>query len=202
MQNHSLINLLKIAVTPSLIVYICILVFTSAAGIETGLVLRDLLQTCDYPIGVGMLSNLGILLWAAASAITLFSSISLLVQNRPYRKLLIIGGLLSLLLCLDDLFLLHDKQQINQDILYTAYIILGLFLLLKFSKLIKEIDIIAFFASTSLLALSIISDIFQDFFPISYQTVQIIEEGFKFVGIACWLYFWSKASIKTIRYEK
>ena len=201
MSNHSLINLLKIAITPSLILYISILVITSAAGIETGLVLRDLLQTCNYPIGVGMLSNLGIILWAAASAISLFSSNPTLIQNRPYRLLLIIGGILSMLLCLDDLFLLHDMQQINQDILYTTYIILGLFIMLKFRSLIKEVDIISFIIATLLLALSIISDIFQDFFPINYETVQILEEGFKFVGITCWLYFWSKTSIKAISYK-
>ncbi len=146
-----------------------------------------------------MLSNLGVILWAGVSAITLFASNPTLIKNRPYRKFLLLGGLLSMLLCLDDLFLIHDQQQVNQDILYTSYIILGLFLILKFSNLIKKVDFISFIFATFLLALSMISDIFQDFFPISYETVQILEEGFKFIGIACWLYFWSLSSIKAIK---
>ncbi len=202
MHKNSLKNLFKIAILPSLAIYISILFITSNAGIETSLVLRDLLQTCDYPIGVGMISSLGVILWAAASAICLFSYTSNLINKKSYKRLVIIGGFFSGLLCLDDLFLLHDKKQINQDILYTIYIALAIFLIIKFGHLIKEIDIYAFLGSAFLLALSVISDIFQDFLPINYETVQILEEGFKFIGITAWLYFWNKASYKAISSSK
>ncbi len=198
MKKHHFLNLIYLAIIPSSILYICILLFTSAAGIETGLVLRDLLQTCDYPIGVGMISSIGVILWASASSINFFALNDNLMKNRRYKKLLIIGGIFSTVLCLDDLFLLHDKQQINQDILYTIYISLALYLILKFRELITEIDIFAFITSSSFLALSIVSDIFQDFLPINYENVQILEEGFKFIGISCWVYFWSKAAIQSI----
>ena len=47
-----------------------------------------------------------------------------------------------------------------------------------------------------LLGLSIVSDKVQDLLPIGYATVQLFEEGFKFVGIACWLAFWWQASLR------
>ena len=199
MFKSQLLNIIKMAILPSLIIYFFIIVITSYAGIDTELVLRDLLQTCDFPIGVGMISSLGVILWASATAINLFAAGITHKYQVKYSYLLVTGGLLSGLLCLDDLFLIHDKRQITQDILYTLYIILSLYIILKFSKLISEIDTLSFFTSCSLLGLSIISDIFQDFLPISYQTVQIFEEGFKFTGISCWLYFWSKASKKAIK---
>ena len=54
----------------------------------------------------------------------------------------------------------------------------------------------AFLAATLLLGLSIVSDKVQDLLPIGYATVQLFEEGFKFVGIACWLAFWCQASLR------
>ena len=51
-------------------------------------------------------------------------------------------------------------------------------------------------AATLLLGLSIVSDKVQDLLPIGYATVQLFEEGFKFVGIACWLAFWWQASLR------
>ena len=65
MLSHPLARLLAVAVIPALIVYVVVLTLAVAAGIEPGLVIRDLMQTCDHPIGVGMISNLGILLWAS-----------------------------------------------------------------------------------------------------------------------------------------
>ena len=35
-----------------------------------------------------------------------------------------------------------------------------------------------------------ITDALQGVFPFSYETVQVLEEGFKFLGIAGWLAFW------------
>ncbi len=201
MQNykHLFHRTIFFSVFPSLIIYILILLYTSSNGIEPGLVLRDLLQTCNVSIGVGMISNLGVLLWSGASAITFFTLHSNIIKDNSYRKILNIGCFFSVLLCLDDLFLLHDMQQLNQDILYTIYIFLALYLLINFKKLIVKIDPILFLSTIFLLGMSIISDVFQDFLPINYNTVQIFEEGFKFTGISCWVFFWSKVSQKAIK---
>ena len=198
-RKNSLRKTFNRAIAPSLILYIVIITLTSIVGIAPELVLRDLLQTCDVSIGVGMISSIGVLLWASASAVTLFTLMSNLVSYNSYINLLIIGFLSSSLLCLDDLFLLHDMQQINQDILYTLYILLAIYLLTSFRNLISKIDPLLFITTIFFLGMSIISDIFQDLLPFNYKTVQLFEEGFKFIGISCWLYFWSKASRNAIK---
>lgn len=181
---------------PALIVYIVVLALSFAAGIEPHLVLRDLMQTCNHPIGVGMLSNLGILLWAAA-AISFFASFSGLVRQRSLRLLLLVGGILSTLLCLDDLFLLHDRHVLGHEgSYYILYAVLVLFILVRFRKLILQADGLAFLAAALFLGLSVLSDIFQESLPVDYATVQLFEEGFKFIGIACWLAFWWQASLR------
>ena len=47
-----------------------------------------------------------------------------------------------------------------------------------------------FLVSVVLLGLSVLTDALQGLWPNSYETVQIFEEGFKFLGIAAWLSFW------------
>jgi hypothetical protein len=59
-----------------------------------------------------------------------------------------------------------------------------------------QADVVAFLVAALLLGLSIVSDMVQDLLPIDYATVQLLEEGFKFIGIACWLAFWWQASLR------
>ena len=180
-------------------IYLLIIILSNSSGIESILVIRDLAQTCGYPIGVGLISNLGILIWSASASISLFSSLSGLVQKRENSNFLFSGGILTFILCIDDFFLLHDKY-IGADFLYITYSIMGLYILTKFRKLILDIDFLPFIVSVILLSLSIAFDkTIQEIFPNNYINIQLYEEGFKFVGIICWMNFWWKASLKSLR---
>ncbi len=194
-------RIISLAIIPALITYVLILYFSIKAGIDPILVLRDPIQACDYPTSVGMISNIGVLMWASASAISLFTSTTGLVTDIKAKQLLIYGGLLSAILCLDDLFLLHDRH-VGQNFIYITYAILTSLILIRFYKLIISFDIIAFLTSSIFLGLSIISDKFQESLFLSYSTMQLFEEGFKFIGIACWLFFWWRASILSYQQNK
>ena len=191
--SRRLTRLLVVAVVPALIVYIGALFFGSQVGIKPVLVLRDLMQTCDQPMVVGMISSFGYLLWAASATICLFVCFSGLVVSKSWRQFLILGGVFSGVLCIDDLFLLHDRH-VGQEFIYITYAVMAVIILIRFRDLIAEVNGVSFLAAVVLLGLSVISDRLQIFFPDNYPTVQIFEEGFKFMGIACWLAFWSQAS--------
>tara|TARA_B100001250_G_C19767744_1_gene775586 strand:+ start:530 stop:1138 length:609 start_codon:yes stop_codon:yes gene_type:complete len=179
--------------------YVSIIGLSSSFGIESILVIRDLAQTCGYPIGVGLISNLGILMWSASASVALFTSLSGLIEKNENSNFLLLGGILSLILCLDDFFLLHDKY-IGPDFLYITYSIIGIYMLIKFRKIIINIEFSTFIISVCSLALSILFDTYiQGMFPGKYINVQLLEEGFKFIGIVCWMNFWWKASIKSLR---
>ena len=198
MKKSAFVFLSSSVIAP-VVIYLSIIVLSSSSGIESTLVIRDLAQTCGYPIGVGLISNLGILIWSASASISLFSSLSGLVQRRENSNFLFLGGILTFILCIDDFFLLHDKY-IGADFLYITYSIMGLYLLTKFRKLIIDIDFLSFIVSVALLSLSIAFDkTFQEIFPNNYINIQLYEEGFKFVGIVCWMNFWWKASLKSLR---
>ena len=198
-MKKSTIIFLSSSIIAPLFIYLSIIGLSSSFGIESTLVIRDLAQTCGYPIGVGLISNLGILMWSASASITLFSSLSGLVEKREESNLLLLGGILTLILCLDDFLLLHDKY-IGPDFLYITYSTIGIYMLIKFRKIIINIDCLPFIIAVFSLSLSIIFDRYiQEIFPENYINIQLFEEGFKFIGIACWMIFWCKASVKSLR---
>ena len=195
------IKLFYISILPSSLLYLVILYISNIHNIKLSLVIRDLAQTCGYPIGVGMISNIGILLWGATSSICLFSTFSERI-NGETSKLLLLGGFFSGLLCIDDLFLLHDRY-VGPDFLNLTYLAISIFLLVRFKIILKKIGIFNLVISILFLGLSIFFDgVIQQIFNQSYELTQIIEEWFKFLGIACWLNFWCKASSYALKFGK
>ncbi|MBV2352498.1 oxidoreductase [Synechococcus sp. HK05] len=192
--QRPLLRVLLVAVVPALIVYVLALLLSAAAGIRTQLVIRDLAQSCDTALGVGFLSNVGYLLWISAAAIALFGALSGVVDVRGrVRQLLLCGGGFSLLLCLDDMFLLHDRY-IGSSFLYSLYAIFALLILFRFRAQVQALGGGSFLLAVVLLGLSVITDQLQELIPIDYATLQLFEEGAKFLGIAAWLAFWWQAT--------
>ena len=192
-------KLFYFSILPSTILYLAILYISDLYNIKLSLVVRDLAQTCGYTIGVGMISNIGILIWGAAASICLFTASSQSI-NRESSKLLLLGGIFSSLLCIDDLFLLHDRY-IGPDFLNLTYLAMSIFLLVRFLRILKIVGLFNFLISILFLGLSIFFDgVIQQIFNQSYELTQLFEEGFKFIGIACWLNFWCKASSNALKF--
>lgn len=183
------------ALLPAALIYGAALWLSQAGGIkDLELVIRDLAQTCRHPLGVGLISNLGYLLWMATAAICLFTACSEVSRPRGReRELLLAGGAFSLLLCLDDMFLLHDRY-ISANVLYVAYIAFALAILLRYRDLVLRLGGPVFLAAVLLLGTSLLFDRFQEQLPIAYGPGQLFEEGVKFLGIASWLFFWWRAA--------
>ena len=187
-------KLFYVSILPSTILYLAILYISNFYNIKLSLVVRDLAQTCGYPIGVGMISNIGILFWGAAASICFFTTF-LKGISRESSKLLLLGGIFSSLLCIDDLFLLHDRY-IGPDFLNLTYLAMSIFLLVRFLRILKIIGLFNLLISILFLGLSVFIDgVIQQILYESYKLTQLIEEGFKFIGIVCWLNFWCKASV-------
>ena len=194
-------KLFYISILPFSILYFSILYISNLYKIKPLLVIRDLAQTCGYPIGVGMISNIGILLWGATASICLFVAFAE-NTNGESSKMLLLGGIFSGVVCIDDFFLLHDRY-IGPDFLYLTYLSITVFLLIRFRNILKKIGPSSLLISILFLALSVLFDrIIQEVFNQSYYLTQLMEEGFKFVGIACWLNFWCKASSYALKYRK
>ena len=175
---------------PAVVIYLVALLWSSAEGISAELVLRDLAQSCDAPLGQGFLSSVGYLLWMAAAAIALFAASTRQIQGPvAYRQFAYCGGGFSLWLCLDDKFLVHDRY-LGEAFLYVTYAFFTGLLLFKFRGLLHRFAGDTFLLAVVLLGTSVLTDALQGVLPFSYATVQIVEEGAKFLGITAWMAFW------------
>ena len=98
-------------------------------GIPFELILRDLAQWCKASLGIGLISNIGYLLWMSSASIALFTSFLGLGNKGNHAKSFTrYGGCFSLFLCIDDMFLLHDRY-IPEEVLYPVYGTLAIILL-------------------------------------------------------------------------
>jgi hypothetical protein len=173
------------AVIPSILFYSFFLVGLWSVGFSTMEILRDPAQQTHQSSFLGFLSNIGNWLWISSAAICFFSAT---IGKSSLRKLLVFIGLLSTILAIDDFFLIHDRY-VNQNLCYLLYAFLAVTLFTLHFKKILKIDAFSFLLAGSLLALSILTDLIQLHIPLSYSKTQVIEEGFKFMGISIWLYF-------------
>ena len=84
-----------------------------------------------------------------------------------------------------------------------TYLAISIFLIVRFKKTLKKIGPFNLIISILFLAASVFFDgVIQQIFNQSYELTQLIEEGFKFLGIACWLNFWCKASSHAFKLNK
>ena len=199
----NILRALSIAVLPALLVYGLAISLSAMAGIEGILVIRDLAQTCDSPLGVGLISNLGYLFWIATAAIALFAAYAIPTYSQhKLKNMLLCGGWFSFILCIDDMFLLHDRY-IGPTFLYAVYATFAFLIVFKFRDQLVKNGGEVFILAVTLLAFSVLTDKFQfdiaEVMPINYDAIQLFEEGVKFLGITTWLYFWWSASSKFIR---
>ena len=107
--NYKLKKVIKFGILPGFLIYTFIIIVFKSKGYDLTFIIKDVAQTCNVPSRVGLLSNLGILIWASAASICFFSVLTGLISSRKLQIKLALEGLLSLLLCLDDLLLIHDR---------------------------------------------------------------------------------------------
>lgn len=186
--SNKLIKCILLAVVPALLFYSISLFVLSTSGFEVMEILRDPAQQSGASSFIGFLSNIGIWLWVSSGAIAFYAISSITLHDKKLKNLIFLAGILSILLAVDDFFLIHDRY-INQKICFLVYAIFAGALLVRHYELILKHEGFAFLLAGTLLALSIVTDLVQTRIPIPYQYVQVFEEGFKFIGAATWLYF-------------
>jgi hypothetical protein len=186
---------LLMAALPALLFYLVMVAFLNSVGFEVMEILRDPAQQSGQSSFLGFLSNVGIWLWVSSAAICLFHAVtSRWSVFGTRRELILLVGLLSLVLAIDDFFMIHDRY-VDQKICYLTYAVLASALLLRHHQEILRIDGFAFLAAGSLLALSIVTDVVQGWIPLEYSQIHLFEEGFKFSGAAVWLFFSTRLAL-------
>lgn len=179
---------------------------------------KDPATIAHHPEYYGSLSNIGVLLWNASAVVCFLGALQLRILERnwletnldnvrpKYRNasyFLTGFGLLSTVLCLDDLFLLHESIIFNkfglpEEAAFLAYAIALIFLLVRFRKILRKRNPMALGASLLLFAASIATDRLTPSALISEQDLYLIEDGLKLLAIFLWLSYFVWITLELI----
>jgi hypothetical protein len=171
--------------------------------VEPSFLVRDIFALSSTPVYFGILSNIGIFIWLATGAITIFSGTILFSVNKEknWSLFLILFGLLTMILAIDDFFMLHEDffpilLKIPEKLILLTYGLMMLSILVKFKKIVLHNHLKTFIVTISFLALSIIAD---QILPDKAYLLKpgdnfLLEDGLKLVGIVSWSFYLIKMS--------
>ena len=195
-----------------LIIYIppimLLLILGGIAGftdIEVGDFLADPAQIVGYDSYLGLVNNLGVVLWAAAMAVCFFTFIALrrTGNNEDISRFVLFSGLLTLILLLDDLFLIHEGigNYATEYIVPIIVIIFYILIIFRFRNAILKTNYIFLVIATGLFALSLAFDVVQSIDSALFQGGMrvLLEEGSKFLGIVSWLAYFTRLCLMSLR---
>ncbi len=176
---------------------LCLLSVVAAVRWRTGIpmsyFMRDPAAIAEAPAYIGLVSNIGILLWCATAAICFFSFAALgrQVGRREARSFLLYSGLLTGYLMLDDLFMFHERLlpqhlHIPQAAVYGAYVLMFAAYLVRFRKTIVESEFPILLLALVFFALSRGVDMGRDLGFVRVRAADLLEGGPKLLGIASW----------------
>ncbi len=145
--------------------------------------------SCSY---VGVVSNLGVLLWCAAAA-GCFLAASLVVRGR--RSPLLYAGVLTTALLADDLFLLHEGVYalvVEERLVFGLYALALVGYVVAFRRFLRATTPWLFAAACALFAVSLVADE-------RWAGHHLLEDGSKFLGIVAWSTYFLAAAAAELR---
>lgn len=159
----------------------------------------DPAATANFHPLTGVVSNIGILLWALAGFSCLISYSSIYSATGQKNVFLLSSGLLSLFLMTDDLFMLHEyilpyHLNIPQAVVYIAYLAIVGYYLFVFRKRLLTLKSWGFLTACFFLGASASGDQVMPQEGIYY----FIEDSLKFVGIIFWAAFFTYKSVRRL----
>jgi len=148
-----------------------------------------------YPPYIGLLSNWGVILWVVTATICLFSAV-LLKRHRATGvtiRFLVVSGLFSLLLGIDDLYMLHDRLLPRmfhkpEIFFYLLYFFALVAYLAYFTPQIMKYDYLLFLVALMLFVFSRIRIPYFDRFMTTGDML-------KYFGIVFWLAFFYRTAL-------
>jgi hypothetical protein len=191
-------------------------------SIRAALLLGDPVAVADLPRYTGVVSNIGILLWAGSTTVCLYSGALLwpVREGADRSRYLMFLGLFSALLCLDDLFLLHEELGDGLAILFgmppsanraleawafLGYLALSAFMVLRYWPTIRRTDFLLLVAAGGCLAVSASIDVSHALFPSLFSgpfvddVAKAAEDVAKLSGILLWCAYAVRASATGVR---
>lgn len=165
--------------------------------IEPNLLFRDPTEILHGPVYIGVISTLGVLVWAATASICLFAGwLTLRLGSSPEEgQFFLASGLISALLAVDDCFRLHDwllpkVLGVDEAAMLLIYAGVGLPYLRRHGRRLIARETALLALAVGFLGVSTVLDR-----AIDSATV---EDSFKVMGIAAWAAFFIRRAAEIV----
>jgi len=200
------LNVLALAVLPGVAVVILVALARAVGDVPMHYLTRDIATLAGIHPFFGVMSNLGLMLWAASAAASLLTVLILMKSGEGVSKFFLASGALSLWLLFDDAFLFHEELAPKHMGLETEFVLVGLGVaviawLAAFRRQILAAGPFFLVLSLGMFAVSLGVDFAADFFP-AEETEEswriFYEDAPKWLGIVFWLAFHVTASVNTL----
>lgn len=154
---------------------------------------KDPTALMKAPFYLGFFSNIGIMIWSAASMICFFVAYRIkdLREIKNQFWFILSSAIISLFMTLDDLFQLHEfvfpnYLSITDNMVYLTYMNIYLLYFIRFRKLLLNSDYLVLGLAFFFLGLSTIIDLL----PLPIPKDTFLEDAIKLFGITTWfIYF-------------
>jgi hypothetical protein len=155
-----------------------------------------------HPPYIGMLSNWGVILWIVTATICLFSTVILKLQKTSDAtfRFLLVSGLFSFFLGLDDLYMIHERVlprmlHISEIFFYILYFLALVAYLAYFAPQILKYDYLLFIAA---LFFFVFSRQVLVIIPYFGERFLVVVDMLKYFGIVFWLAFFYRTALHEV----
>ncbi len=154
----------------------------------------------EAPFYVGFFSNLGIMLWSAAFTICFYGAWRTNGKiDKRGQQFLILSGLITMLMTLDDLFQLHELVfpqylSISENMVYLTYLNIYMIYFIRFRRQLLNSDFMVLGIAFFLLGLSTIIDIL----PLPIEKDTFLEDAIKLLGAITWLIYFVRTADEVV----
>ena len=201
-QLHQVQLISIVCIGVGLLSSVGIYLLSRITGLPPSSLTRDAVSVLGAGPHIGLLSTLGVMLWAASTAVCLCGGIVLSrdVAQQQARRFLVVSGMLSLGLTLDDGLLLHEALaprflHIPESIVLAVYLVVLNGYLAYFLRQVLRTDYVLFILALTFLGVSALID---QILPFS-DPVTFVEDILKFTGILFWLAYYSRVVVVLIQ---
>lgn len=162
---------------------------------------KDPVQIMGEPFYLGLFSNVGILLWCGSVVVCFFSRslVPNVEDKKAIRVFLFYSGLVTLLLLLDDLFLMHEEVfpkyiGVPEKGIFVIYSNILLLYLILFRDTILKTDYVILVLAFFLIGVST----FVKRIPMPIPEDTFLEDAVKLFGIICWFIYFLRLGYKEL----
>lgn len=189
-QVVSLLPIMVAIYTPIVVLFAVVIVIRLRTGIAIAEFTRDPLGFTGIPVYTGSISNLGIMIWSAAAAVSLFGyGVSRWQGTGGHtRPLLLVAGLVTLVLTLDDLFMLHEvvlpDLGVPQNLVYATHAVMLVGFVAVFWRTILRTPWVLLVLAYAGFGFTVFADFLAPL--VTIPGMYVFEDGSKLFGIVSW----------------